>query len=51
YSPELNLIEIVWRFMKYKWIAFDAYESWTNLVNRVEEMLIGFGDEFAINFA
>lgn len=51
YSPELNLIEIVWRFMKYKWIELDAYESWKSLVNRVEEMLIGFGGKFVINFA
>lgn len=37
--------------MKYKWIELDAYESWKSLVNRVEEMLIGFGDKFVINFA
>src|SRR3989475_9299105 len=26
YSPELNLIEILWRFMKYEWIEFWAYK-------------------------
>ncbi len=51
YSPELNLIEMLWRFMKYKWIDFKAYESWQSLVNHVEKMLVGFGDEFVINFA
>jgi hypothetical protein len=25
YSPELNLIEILWRFMKYYWLPFSAY--------------------------
>ena len=25
YSPELNLIEILWRFIKYEWIEFSAY--------------------------
>ncbi|MHC5917497.1 MAG: IS630 family transposase [Nostoc sp.] len=24
YSPEMNLIEILWRFMKYEWIEIDA---------------------------
>ena len=51
YSPELNLIEILWRFMKYEWIEFSAYESWINLVEYVEKVLIGFGDEYVINFA
>jgi transposase len=26
YAPELNCIEILWRFMKYEWIEFDAYK-------------------------
>jgi transposase len=32
YSPELNLIEILWRFIKYQWIEIDAYSSWQSLV-------------------
>ena len=24
YSPELNLIEILWRFMKYDWLPFSV---------------------------
>lgn len=51
YSPELNLIEIVWRFMKYEWIDIKAYESWKSLTTHVEKMLVGFGDQFVINFA
>lgn len=27
YSPELNIIEILWRFIKYQWIPASAYES------------------------
>jgi transposase len=27
YSPELNIIEIVWRKIKYEWLPFAAYES------------------------
>ena len=51
YSPELNLIEIVWRFMKYEWIDFKAYQSWQSLTDAVEEMLAGYGEKFVINFA
>ena len=25
YSPQLNSIEILWRFMKYEWIETEAY--------------------------
>jgi transposase len=28
YSPELNLIEFLWRFMKYEWIEMSTYRSW-----------------------
>ena len=51
YSPELNLIEILWRFMKYEWIEFCAYESWDSLVEYVEKVLKGFGKDYVINFA
>ena len=51
YSPELNLIEIAWRFMKYTWLDSSAYESWESLVAGVEKILAGFGEEFVINFA
>jgi transposase len=51
YSPQLNLIEILWRFMKYEWIELSAYESWGNLVDYVEKVLINFGKEYVINFA
>ena len=51
YSSELNLIEILWRFMKFEWIELSAYESWLNLVKYVEKVLIGFGNEYVIDFA
>jgi transposase len=50
YSPELNLIEILWRFMKYEWIEFSAYNSWSDLVDYVEGVLKGFGGKYKINF-
>ena len=51
YSPHLNKIEILWRFIKYKWLEIDAYESYSNLVKAVENILINFGSEYTINFA
>jgi hypothetical protein len=50
YSPELNLIEILWRFMKYEWIEISAYRSWQSLVDYVERVLREFGDKYVINF-
>lgn len=50
YSPQLNLIEILWKFMKYTWIEFSAYDSWENLVQYVEKIIINFGKEYQINF-
>lgn len=50
YSPQLNLIEILWRFMKYEWIDFAAYTSWTSLVKYVENIIIHYGTQYVINF-
>jgi transposase len=50
YSPELNLIEILWRFIKYEWIEIDAYKSWETFVASVEKILKEFGENFVINF-
>lgn len=51
YSPQLNLIEILWRFMKYEWIELNAYENLDKLVEYIEKVLKGFGGEYIINFA
>jgi len=50
YSPELNLIEILWRFIKYRWLPFSAYLSFKNLADEVEEVLKNVGTEYQINF-
>ena len=50
YSPHLNLIEILWRFMKYQWMEIDSYKDWQSLVNSVEKMLREFGKQYVINF-
>lgn len=51
YSPELNIIEMLWRFIKYEWIDLDADKSWTHLVNYVENVLQNFGEKYKIIFA
>lgn len=51
YSSSLNLIEILWRFIKYYWLPFEAYLSFDNLVVSVENILAHIGETFRINFA
>lgn len=50
YSPQLNLIEIFWRFIKYEWLKIGAYASWETFVASVEEILREFGEKYTINF-
>lgn len=50
YSPHLNMIEILWRFIKYSWIDVKAYLSWENLVKNLEEIFDQIGSKFRINF-
>ena len=51
YSPELNIIEILWRFIKYKWLDVKAYSSWKSLVEAVEEIFHNYEKKYIINFA
>jgi len=51
YSPRLNLVEILWRFMKYEWIQWWAYKGWSYLVKYIEMVICGYGTEYEINFA
>jgi transposase len=50
YSPELNLIEILWRFMKYYWLPFSAYTSIQCLRQSIENILIRYNTDYKINF-
>lgn len=51
YCPELNLIEILWRFIKYLWLPISAYLSFPSLVNAVEDILTHVGTSYKISFA
>jgi len=50
YSPELNLIEILWRRIKYQWLPFGAYLGFENLKENVSEVLNNFGGKYDIIF-
>lgn len=50
YSPQLNLIEILWRFMKYAWVEWWVYKGWPSLVKYVEDVICGYGTKYEINF-
>jgi len=50
YSPELNLIEILWRKIKYEWMPFSAYESIEKLKESLYEILKNVGKKYKIQF-
>src|SRR5499426_182187 len=50
YAPELHLIEILWRFIKYYWLPCSAYTSFQCLCKAVEDILTRFGTDYTITF-
>jgi transposase len=51
YAPELNLIEILWRHIKYLWLPFSAYQCMEALREALEGILKDFGAKYQITFA
>ena len=51
YSPELNKIEILWRKIKYEWLDFSAYESFSALKKSLDNLLATIGKDYVINFS
>ncbi len=51
YSPELNIIEIVWRKIKYDWLPFDAYKSFADLKRELFDVLANIGISYNIDFS
>ncbi len=51
YSPELNIIEIVWRKIKYEWMPFSAYESFQTLKDSLFNILANIGKSYIVEFA
>jgi transposase len=50
YSPHLNIIEILWRKMKYEWLKPEDYASFESLTIAIKEILSNLGEEYKINF-
>jgi transposase len=51
YSPKLNLIEILWRKIKYEWIPAWAYKNMTSLDQALREILNSVGGKYRIQFS
>lgn len=50
YSPELNLIEVVWKHCKHRWLSFKDWLSPKKFREKVIYILQNLGGEFKINF-
>lgn len=50
YSPELNLIEIVWKHFKYHWRRFMTWNKET-IDAELSNLLSGYGNKFQISFS
>ena len=50
YSPELNLIELLWKKIKYEWLPMDVYGSFETLSEALFEVLKGIGSKYRITF-
>ena len=51
YCPELNLIELLWRKIKYEWLPLDAYQNFKTLTASLFDVLKGIGSKYRITFA
>ena len=51
YCPHLNLIEVLWRMMKYHWLAPGDYRDFATLCQSVKDILNQFGTKYRISFA
>ena len=50
YSPELNLIELLWRKIKYEWLPLDIYGNYQTMCDGLFEVLKGIGSKYRITF-
>lgn len=51
YCPHLNLIEILWRQVKYRWLAPAAYQTFGTLCQSVTDILAQVGTKYQLSFA
>ncbi len=50
YCPELNLIEHLWRKIKYEWLALSAFESNKTFAQALDNILGQVGSKYQITF-
>lgn len=50
YCPQLNIVEILWKKVKYEWLQACDYDSKETLHERVRQVLAGVGKAFTITF-
>ena len=51
YCPHLNLIEILWRHIKYRWLDCDAYRDFGTLRQSITDILAQVGTKYQLSFA
>ena len=51
YSPQLNIIEMLWRFIKYHWMEMSAYGSYSAMKSFVLKTLNDYGSKRKIDFS
>jgi len=51
YSPHLNIVEILWRKLKYEWLSPLDYETDEGLFYAVRQALAAVGTSLRINFS
>jgi len=51
YSPHLNIVETLWRKLKYEWLMLEHYETPQSLFYAVSQALAAVGTELKIRFS
>lgn len=51
YCPHLNLIEILWRQVKYRWLDSSVYQNFETLCQDVTDVLAQVGTKHRLSFA
>lgn len=51
YCPHLNVIETLWRQVKYRWLEPEAYQDFPTLCQSVTDILAQVGTKYRLSFA
>lgn len=51
YSPHLNIVEVLWRKLKYEWLTPTDYQSKDNLFYQIQSALKAVGSQLFIRFS